>query len=498
MSTTHDPVQFWAIVAPDRPAIRRADRAWTYRELNRAVQEMADTLLLQGLGAGEHIALEFEPRHSFEFTIALHALHRIGLLPVPISLTLAPEERQRRRAQTLVELVLTSEALEPALSGRTKGKSPRVPALPDADEDMGDALVSRRLDVPAALCFTSGTTGAPRGAILTHGNFFWSALGSARNLGVRPGDTWLCCLPLHHVAGLSILTRSAAYGTGILFHDAFDPDAVHEAIDRGEVTLLSLVPPMLERLLRTRGGRLFPTTLRAALIGGGPIPVELLEEAAELRLHALPTYGLTEAASQVTTLSLRQWPAGLATAGRPLPFVRVQIRAESGVTAGAEIEGEILVRGPTVMAAYFEDRESNAASWEGAWLKTGDVGAWDAAGRLVVLDRRVDRLVVGGENVSPAEVERALALHPAVAEVCVVGVPAGAWGHEIAAAVTLRPGCDLTLDELRSFAAGSLASFQLPRRLRVMDSLPRSSSGKLLRRTVRDLLREEMADEKPA
>jgi len=501
MSTTYDPVQFWSIVAPDRPAIRRDDRAWTYGELNRAVQEMADTLILQGLGAGEHIALEFEPRHSFEFTIALHALHRIGLLPVPISLALPPEERQRRRTQTLVELVLTSESLEPALSGRKKkGKSAGTPTLPDAsgEEDEGDTLLARRLDAPAALCLTSGTTGAPRGAILTHGNFFWSALGSARNLGVRPGDTWLCCLPLHRVAGLSILTRSAAYGTAVLFHDTFDASAVHEAIDRGEATLLSLVPPMLERLLRTRGGRLFPTTLRAALIGGGPIPTALLEEAAELRLHALPTYGLTEAASQVTTLSLRQWPAGLATAGRPLPFVRVQVRAESGAAAGPEVEGEILVRGPTVMAAYFEDRESNAAAWDGPWFKTGDVGAWDAAGRLVVLDRRVDRIVVGGENVSPADVERVLALHPAVAEVCVVGIPAGAWGHEIAAAVTLRPGSDLTLDELRSFAATSLASFQVPRRLRVMDSLPRSSSGKLLRRTVRDLLGEEMPHEEPS
>ena len=499
MNTTHDPIQFWAIVAPDRPALRRDDRSWTYRDLDRAVQEMADTLLLQGLGAGEHIALEFEPRHSFEFTIAFHALHRIGLLPVPISLVLPPEERQRRRTQALVELVLTSESLEPALSGKKKGASQAPPGLPDmTGEDADGALLARRLDTPAALCFTSGTTGVPRGAILTHGNFFWSALGSARNLGVRPGDTWLCCLPLHHVAGLSILTRSAAYGTAVLFQDAFDPDAVHQAIDGGDVTLLSLVPPMLERLLRTRRGRLFPTTLRAALIGGGPIPLALLEEAAELRLRALPTYGLTEAASQVTTLSLRQWPGGLATAGWPLHFVRVEIRAESGAVSGPEIEGDILVRGPSVMAAYFEDRESNAAAWDGPWFKTGDVGAWDAAGRLVVLDRRVDRIVVGGENASPAEVERVLALHPAVAEVCVVAVPAGAWGHEIAAAVTLRPGSDLTLEELRSFAANSLAPFQLPRRLRVLDSLPRSPSGKLLRRTVRDLLREEMAREEPA
>jgi O-succinylbenzoic acid--CoA ligase len=151
--------------------------------------------------------------------------------------------------------------------------------------------------------------------VLTHGNFFWSALASARNLGVRAGDLWLSCLPLHHVGGLSILTRSAYYGTGVLLHDRFDPERVLDAIDRQGVTLVSLVPPLLERLLRARGGRIFPTTLRAALVGGGPCPPELLMEAAELRLKALPTYGLTEAASQVTTLSPREWPAGLDTAG---------------------------------------------------------------------------------------------------------------------------------------------------------------------------------------
>jgi len=500
MSTTHDPVQFWALVDPDRPALRRAERAWTYGELNLAAQEMADTLLLQGLGAGEHLSLEFEARHSFEFAIALHALHRIGLLPVPISLAHRPEERAALRASAMVELVLTSESLESARSARkptrARGRASSRPETPLNPSEEG-LRSSRRLDQPAALCFTSGTSGHPRGAILTHGNFFWSALASARNLGVRANDTWLCCLPLHHVAGLSILTRSAAYGTGVLFHDSFDPDAVNGAIDTGAATLLSLVPPMLERLLRARGGRLFPTTIRAALIGGGPIPAALLEEAAELRLRALPTYGLTETTSQVTTLTPREWPAGLASAGRPLPFVRVRIGSHAGGTSHAEQEGEILVRGPTVMAAYFEERESNSEAWEGPWFKTGDIGAWDSAGRLVVLDRRVDRLIVGGENVSPEELERVLLEHPSVAEVCVVGAPAGAWGHEVAAAVVPRSGREIALDELRAFAGATLSPFKLPRRLLLVDSLPRTASGKLLRRMVRDLFRQEMAGEEP-
>ncbi|HEY6221386.1 MAG TPA: AMP-binding protein, partial [Candidatus Eisenbacteria bacterium] len=396
----------------------------------------------------------------------------------------------------LVELVLTSEAIEAA---RGKAPSPAGAAPPVTVSSLaaapGVSARDRRLDAPAALCFTSGTGGEPRACVLTHGNFFWSALQSSRNLGVRPNDLWLSCLPLHHVAGLSILTRSAYYGTGVLFHDRFDAEAVNNAIDGEGVTLLSLVPPMLERLLEGRRGRIFPTSVRAALIGGGPIPAALLEQAADLRLHALPTYGLTEAASQVTTLSLREWPAGLESAGRPLMFTQVEIRDSEGNPAGRGVEGEIVVRGPTVMAAYLEDQQSNAAAWDGRWLRTGDIGAWDPAGRLLVKDRRVDRIAVGGENVSPDEVERVLREHPAVADACVVGVPAGSWGHEVAAAIQVRGDEAVTIEELRRHAEPTLASFKLPRRLLVLPELPRSPSGKLLRRLVRDRFRDQVPEE---
>jgi acyl-CoA synthetase (AMP-forming)/AMP-acid ligase II len=176
----------------------------------------------------------------------------------------------------------------------------------------------------------------------------------------------------------------------------------------------------------------------------------------------------------------------------------VEVRDESGRALAPGAEGEIHVRGPVVMAGYLDDRRAGRGSLQDGWLRTGDVGAWDTAGRLVLLDRRVDRVVTGGENVSPAEVERVLSGHPAVADVCVVGVPSGAWGHEVAAAVTLRPGARVTLEELRAFAASGLSAFKLPRRLRVVDALPRSASGKLLRRVVRDGFRDEVAEENRA
>jgi O-succinylbenzoic acid--CoA ligase len=504
VSATQDPVRFWARMRPARVALRTATRTWSYGELDAAVQEAAESLYAQGLDAGQHISVEFDPTHGFQFAITLHALHRAGLLPALVGAALTPEERRVLRGRALADLTLASSSIDPeerdALgAGVRGGGGPDGPGESSRTHPRGRvnasglAPIERRLESPAAICFTSGTTGESRAVALTHGNLLWSALASARNLGVREDDVWLCVLPLHHVAGLSILTRSAFYGTAAMLLERFDANAVSDAIDHMGVTLVSLVPPMLERLLDARGDRPFPPAFRAALIGGGSVPGALLERAAALRLRALPTYGTTETCSQVVTLSPHEWPGGLATAGRPLPFAHVAIRGPGGGTLGREEEGEICVRGPMVAEGYLGDPAATAAAFDGRWFRTGDVGAWDAEGRLAVLDRRDDRIVVGGENVSPAEVERVLREDPAVADACVVGLPSGAWGHEVAAAIVLRLGATATPEEIVRRAATSLARFKLPRRAALVDALPRSASGKLLRRVVRDRFLDQVA-----
>ncbi|HLQ66646.1 MAG TPA: AMP-binding protein [Candidatus Limnocylindrales bacterium] len=497
--STHDPVRFWAAVQPERAALRSPRSFWTYRELDRAVWAASDALLEKGLGAGEHVSLEFGPGDPVAFAVALHAVQRIGSLPVIVGAHLTPLERQTMRERAQVEFTLTAGDLDiPHLDGAPPPPAGVAPPIPSETPRAAspDIFLERRLDAPAAVCFTSGTSGEPRAVVLTHGNFLWSAIASARNLGVRAGDLWLCPMPLHHVGGLSILARSALYGTAALLHERFDADAVHHAIDEEGVTLLSLVPTMLIRLLEARRGRPYPESLRAVLVGGGPIPPAALENAAALRMRALPTYGLTEAASQVTTLPLREWPRGLSTAGRPLPFAQVEIRDLEDRPARPGVEGEILVRGPTVMAGYLGDPAATQAAFSRRWLRTGDVGQWDPDGRLVVMDRRADRIVTGGENVSPEEVERVISTHPSVAAACVVAVPSREWGQEVAAAVELRPGRTITLEELRAHAGGTLSGFKLPRHLITAGELPRSPSGKLLRRVVRERFLDEMAKQK--
>jgi acyl-CoA synthetase (AMP-forming)/AMP-acid ligase II len=203
---------------------------------------------------------------------------------------------------------------------------------------------------------------------------------------------------------------------------------------------------------------------------------------------------MTETTSQMTTLSPREWPDGLDTVGRPLPFIHVEVRGANGRASGPGEEGEIFVRGPTVAEAYFDVPRLNETAFDRRWFRTGDFGAWDERGRLRLLDRRLDRIVVSGENVSPAEVEGILLQHPAVADACVVAIGAGARGQEVAAALVLRPGAGLTLEELREFGGRSLAPFKLPRRIHITDTLPRNEAGKFLRGEVRSRFAEEMAE----
>jgi O-succinylbenzoic acid--CoA ligase len=306
---------------------------------------------------------------------------------------------------------------------------------------------------PLAVMHTSGTTSEPKPVTLSHGNFFASALGSAVALGLDPGERWLCPMPLTHVGGLSIPLRSAIYATTVVLHDRFETEAVlRELMDPGRrITLVSLVPTMLGRLLDAGLER--PPTLRWALLGGGPIAPALLERARVAGVPVAPTYGMTEACSQIATF------------GYPLPGVELITSA-----------GEIWVRGPIV----------SAGSMDGdGWLRTGDLGALDERGRLTISGRKSDTIVTGGENVAPAEVEAVLMEHPDVVDVGVHARPDDEWGEIVVAKVVAREGAALAPEPLRAFCAARLARYKVPKSIELVATLPRTGSGKLLRRRLR-------------
>ncbi len=410
----------------ERAALETGSGVVTYGALLERARGAAGALRERGVSAGDRVALALPGQ---ELVTALHGCMLIGAVAVPIDLRL----REGERAARAEGAVLVEEPLP--LGG------------PLADPE------PLQLDRIATVMHTSGTTAAPRPVALSYDNWLWNALGSAMVLGLNPVERWLCPMPLSHVGGLSIQIRSAIYGTTMLLHDRFDVESVLAALMDPEaaVTLVSLVPTMLARLLDA--GLRHPPTLRWALLGGGPIASSLLTGARDAGVPVAPSYGMTEACSQI------------ATGGWPLLGVELSISEA----------GEVLVRGRTV---------ARGSLGEDGWLHTGDLGALDDSGRLTITGRMADTIVTGGENVAPGEVEAALLEHPAVADAAVFGRPDPEWGEAVVASVVLRAGAVADGEALRAHCAARLAAFKVPKVVEFTERLPRGETGKLLRREL--------------
>jgi O-succinylbenzoic acid--CoA ligase len=406
---------------------------------------------------------------------------RAGGVLVPLNTRLAAPELARQVADCEARLLVYDDATRALGAAAAGGAAPVHSGEVPADGPPVAVAPPAGLDRLHSILYTSGTTGTPKGAMLTFGNHLWSAIGSALNLGLRGDDRLLACLPLFHVGGLAVLLRSVIYGQPAVVHESFDPQRVNGAIDAG-VTVVSVVANMLARMLEARAGKPFPATLRAVLLGGGPAPRPLLEACAARGVPVAQTYGLTEAASQVATLLPSDALRKLGSAGKPLFPTEVQIEVAGRRAAPGE-PGEILVRGATVSPGYW-GRPGEAPLRDG-WLRTGDVGTVDEEGFLYVLDRRDDLIISGGENVYPAEVEDALLGHPAVAEAGVYGIPDPRWGHVPAARVVLRAGAAATAEELIAYCRERLARYKVPSRVEFVSALPRTVAGKLQRRLLR-------------
>ena len=423
---------------PERTALVTEASSVTYAELEAEATWVARRLAAFGVRRGATAALTMHPRR--EEVVLLHALMKLGAVALPLSPQLTEAERTA---------VLAAE--RPAVDLNDAAELTQTEAdLPLLGEHDMDDLQCRIL--------TSGTSGEPRPVSLTYGNFLFSAVGSAFNLGVDPRDRWLCCLPLSHVAGLSIILRSVIYGTTAVLLDGFDTEQVATTLVSGDISVVSLVPTQLIRLLEAGADLAAP---RAILIGGGPVPADALERALEGGATVVQTYGMTETCSQVTTLAPEDAARKVGSAGRPLLTTHVRIA-----------DGEILVQGPTV---------SRDALDADGWLHTGDVGHIDEEGFLYVDGRRGEMIVTGGENVMPAEVEAVLISHPAVEDAAVVGRPDPEWQEAVCALVVLSDGAEASEEELRAHCSGSLAGFKVPKRVDFVSNLPRTASGKLLR-----------------
>lgn len=430
---------------PGRMALRTADAAWNFADLLRQTQETAGSLaaVLPNV-----LALAADNR---QLALAAYACSAAGKALWPLD-PAAPAGRWTAWQ---------------ALGGDTVR---RLAALPSCSSAL--PLAAPAADDLALVIATSGSEGAPKAVMLSHGNLTAAATASRQRLPLGPGDLWLNCLPLFHIGGQSILWRCAQAGAGVLLHDGFAAEAVATALGNQPVTHISLVPAMLARLLDW--GLPPPASLRAALIGGAALSRSLYERAAALGWPLQPTWGMSETAAQVATFAPADGPWQEGAVGRPLPGNAVAVAAD----------GRLQVRGPQVMLGYLNPQLRPGLGLADGWLASSDLGSLDASGRLILLGRADDMLVTGGSKVHPAEVEHTLAACPGIADVAVTGQPDPVWGQIVVAVVV----GDADAAAVERWSRNHLRPPARPRRIVHLPQLPRNAAGKLDRSALHRLV----------
>jgi fatty-acyl-CoA synthase len=462
-----------ARTTPERVALDEDDRLTTYGEVDRRSEQLAAAFADSGLERGDRVATL--TGNSGEHVVAFFACAKAGLALVPLSWRLAAPELAFQLDDAEPSLFLVEEEYaslgEEALAAAAA--TPRRAAFGELDA-AGDALDVRVDDGDTLLVvYTSGTTGRPKGARLTHANCFWTNLGFDLATGVRGEDVVLQVLPQFHCGGWNVQPLLAWWkGARVVLERSFDAQRCLELIERKRVTTMMGVPAIYQFMAQERGfDDADLSSLRTAVVGGAPMPEALLERWQERGVAIVQGYGLTEAAPNVLCLAPEDAVRKTGWAGRPYPFVDVRLSPE----------GELQVRGPNVFPGYWRNPEATAAAFDDGWLRTGDVAEEDGEGNFRIRGRLKDMYISGGENVYPAEVEGVLHAHPVVVDAAVVGVPDERWGESGVAFVVLDRDGAATADELREWCSDRLARYKVPREVRFVDELPRSAMNKVLK-----------------
>ena len=414
--------------------------------------------------------------NSLDYLVALFAVLRAGHIAVPLSTRFTPRELKDVCMLADVRGLLVArdypESLRAALPGLpTFAIAQRIEAKETPPGVRLRAISERTL---AVMLGTSGSNGRAKLVPYTLRNLFDHAQAVCAHLKVTWRDSWIACLPFYHIGGLTIPFRCFLSGATLIISRNADPDDLNRLIDVEGATLLSVVGTVFERMLGRHTGKEYPQTLRAIIVGGGPVPAPLLDRCD----RAYATYGLTEAGSMVTCARPGCSDEERASAGLPLPGSEVRIVNEQGKEVKAGVDGQILVRGPGMAESYCGNMEASARTFKGGWIHTGDIGARDARGFLHVHARRADLVLSGGENIYPAEIEAALKEHARITNAVVVPLDNPEWGQVPAAFIVLAPGRPLTKLHIFQHLEDRLARHKFPRVLVFADTLPTLPTGK--------------------
>lgn len=486
-----------ALRTPTRTALSFEGQDWTYAQMQARVEAMAARLQALGVGRGDRVA--FLGLNQPDFLFLLFACARLGAIFVPLNFRLSGPEIAAIVADAGADVLIADAQHRPVVDA-VRGELGAIKHFMSEAGGQGWApLAAQDLPVPAAvsvapddvavLMYTSGTTGRPKGVMLTHGNFWWNNANAMHSVDVLSTDVTLVAAPLFHIGGLNVLTLiTFQKGGQVVLHRGFVPDLAVGDITRYRVSTMFGVPAMFQAIARHPDfGSTDLSSLRLLICGGAPCPEPLLRIWEGRGVPVQQGYGLTETAPMVSFLPPEYALSKIGSSGLPPLFTEIRLIGMDGqIVTEAQVPGEILTRGPNIMAGYWNNPDATAAVIDAeGWFHTGDIGWMDAAGFLTISDRLKDMIITGGENVYPAEVESVLHEHPAVAEAAVIGVPDEQWGESVCAIVAVLPGQSLEIEGLRAFLTERLARYKLPRRLELVTALPRNATGKILKHELR-------------
>jgi fatty-acyl-CoA synthase len=491
----------WALYAPDRPALtdEASGRSFTYAASNTIINRCARVLRDEcDIRAGARVAVL--AANEIEYVFLFFALQKLSAILVPVNFRLAPREVSHVLRDASPSLFICQEQFASTIEQFESD----VRSIPVLRFDGEDSLVTRMFnesasaaplaqdagfDTPCMILYTSGTTGAPKGAVITHGMLFWNSVNTSMRLNLVQSDVTLTFAPFFHTGGWNVLTTPFLHRGGhVVLLKKFDPAHVLSLCDTLKVSVLFGVPTMMDMMARAENfDGVTLESVRYAIVGGEPMPINLIRTWQARGVPIRQGYGLTEFGPNVFSLNEEDAERKIGSIGFPNFYIDTRVVDDEGRDCADGEVGELLLRGPVCTPGYWNNPAATEAAFTNGWLRTGDLVRRDDEGYFFVVDRKKDMFISGAENVYPAEIEHFLRAHPDVEAVAVTGVPDERWGEVGKAWIVLREGAATTQEDILAFCEGKLARYKIPRYVAFLDVLPVSDSGKILKKQLRQM-----------